>query len=573
MVRGNQDIVANTPRHISMHDFKVAPPHDQHVHSGAGLRAPPFGYDSEMQRHDSGLTGMMAAYNGAGHVMPPITSVNVDNVNHQTDIYARSPVHPRHVSKHIVMPTIAATQSRSYNGGDHANTVPCSEEVQCVPITQMGASERLPNNLRMAENAKESSPSGISNNTCVSVNMPQVAETDPGRQMHLQRMQPLKRQMPHPCNRVLPPEQPHQLHIADMGAAFAKPYAVNVSKPTSGSTQGYTASNAHESGAVRLVAQVKRNASPPQNTNTGDMSVTDTMKSSINKNPHAKWMIMQRLQGDMSLGDRGISQNIHREIPAVQETASHGDNNSVIYDDKENIQNHEADVQHGSVTAMKTCVFYVDSRWKPVKPDQMLHFEFGISSDVYRAFYVFLNELLPPLGVRDFHNKMDFQACEGYDLSVVMNEKLDINNDTVSDTNVLCMVEKLRMLKCAICKRGERRKMLRKSYPERKCAIYSGSSDHELHRYFGSTIVEKESRLLLYHKVLCDRDPIFICGREDRNCKAAMERRYDLYLEISEWRVQVALRRLTDLRERTFQVAFGINARDMMNFIMYIFTN
>ncbi|CDR95366.1 hypothetical protein, conserved [Babesia bigemina] len=359
----------------------------------------------------------------------------------------------------------------------------------------------------------------------------------------------------------------------DREASFAKSYIVNPSKSTSGQTQRYTPPNVHESVGMNVVAHGQGNARPPQNAHTGDVSVTDTMEIPTIKNTNTKWMTMQRLQGETTVAKRSDSQNIYNHISAVKSTGSHGFSNSVGSGMESPQKKYEADAQHESVTTMKTCVFYIDIKWKPVQPDQMLHFEFGISGDIYRQLFLFITNLLPPTGVRDIPSKSGFQACERYDSLMVMKDKLDISNDTMSDTNVLCMLEKLRTLKCAICKNGGRRKVLRKSYPERKCAIYSTSTKHELHCYFGSNIVDQKSRLLLYHKVICDREPVFICGKEDRNCKAVMERLYDLYLEIAEWRIQVVLRRLTNLRESTFQVSFGINARDMIDFIMFIFTN
>ncbi|KAK1938412.1 hypothetical protein X943_001045 [Babesia divergens] len=222
--------------------------------------------------------------------------------------------------------------------------------------------------------------------------------------------------------------------------------------------------------------------------------------------------------------------------------------------------------------SIKRTIFTISKNWKLRLPEQMVFFEFNISGESYKQIQSIISHLHQQTAVHET-SKKDTQMFGRKDLQVLMQDKLEIAQASISDAVVFNIMDKLRCLKIALVKKGERQKLLRRHYPDRNCVVLTNFKKHELHCFFGYTTIDNKIKLALYHRTKCDDNPNFICGKETHQFKAVVERQYDLFLQVPGHGIQIILRRLADAHDKSFQVAFGAKSHDVVDLIMYVFNN
>ncbi|GIX64251.1 type I methionyl aminopeptidase [Babesia caballi] len=575
MVGNSRDILAGVSQQGMMNDSDIAGGTGMYGQGRSDLFGPHHHYDPVMQPQDVGMGGVVAGYADPAYVM---RHPHMSNLGHHAAMRSPNHVHIRNtMDGRNLTPLDAASRAHAEMAHDTATTVIYPEHLQMGNVAHGGGSMVVQGH-RAAATMNDDHLGGLQSTANVRVQVSHdVGENmdSAGGRHSLFQMVPQPNQHVPRQETITVPTDTQLLSTPDVMTPITLPQAVDTSQQVPGAAQGSTGIQLETQAAPDLADEMQSESrSRPSLNLIADRSNEDTMFNGFEA-PHTKKQAMLQLfhQGNVNSTTGGPSRQLSpQNTPTVQSKAQNeNEYRTFVYSKQSNESKDVASMHTADALATKRRVFFINSKWKLIQPGQMLYFEFCISYAAYKDISVFVDNLMAPSSVRCHSDQPKLQIFDRADLQVVVKDKFEVNPDTISDTAVENILEGLKGLKCAIVKRGIHRKVILKGYPERGCVVYSTVNNHELQCFFGSTAVENNVNLTLYHKVTCDHNPTFVSSRENRRHKAVLERSCDLYMEAPGYRVQLVLRRLADTQGKSYQVSFGASANDIVDFIMHMF--
>ncbi|GFE54780.1 hypothetical protein BaOVIS_021840 [Babesia ovis] len=262
----------------------------------------------------------------------------------------------------------------------------------------------------------------------------------------------------------------------------------------------------------------------------------------------------------VSQQEAGVSQNVKSStpVPGVDYSKTTPDQKTIV---------HQPPVAPPVIKQ----VFTMHNNWEIREPEQMLFFDMTVTETGYKHLVNYMDSLQVLNKIPDPPKRNTFELPNSNEMDIVKKDKLNFKADKISDAIILKLIEKLKSLKCALIKKGGMRKLIQKNYPERNSIIYSAYEDHELNVFVGSTTVDKGVILPLYHKVKCEHNPTFLCGRENRKYNVAVEKTYSIYSKAKEHNIEIVLLQVSDLDRWVYHIAFGTRVDYSFDFIMELF--